>query len=194
MAAWFNKRRPEEGDGVPEHLRPTLRRIRDMVVTPPPSPWKLRAEFSVGGLESVGFGRKSELLLVTSSTGLGVFDVGTGTRVARDPDGDVGDEHLLEAHGIGPLDGQRIRMSGMHGGGLPQSTHDGWFAESVVADWPRTTLLLVEPGSWILGDAFGKPAAFTKIAVEDEVRAWGFSDTGKSLVLAISSTLTLFGR
>jgi hypothetical protein len=146
-------------------------------------------------LTDVGFGTDSDLLMVISHNGRGVFNCLTGEKVARDYDeGDWKDTISLEAKGIGPLEDQRIRTSGLHGGGLPLTSGDGWTAEDFVLDWPDHTLLLVPPGSWAYGDDIGKPANYTKVAVESELRAWGFSPTGRSLILATSSDLTCWSR
>jgi hypothetical protein len=60
--------------------------------------------------------------------GRGVFDCNSGERVARDKDGDWDDldETRLMSIGIGPLSEIRIRLAGLHGGGLPTTTDDGW--------------------------------------------------------------------
>ena len=68
---------------------------------------------------------------------------------------------------------------------------------SHVLDWPEESLLLMQPmqpGSWIYETRPGRSAEFTKVAVESELRAWGFSPTGKSLVVATSSDVTIFSR
>ena len=180
---------------VPEHLIQVVRRIRGAAISEPPNPWRRIGVFAVGGLTDVGFGADTDLLLVVSSQGRGVFDCMNGEKVARDYDvGDRPDTVALEADGIGPLAHQRIRTSGLLGGGLPRCTRDGWTAEDFVLDWPDHTLLLVLPGSWAYGDSFGKPADFAKVAVESELRAWGFSPTGKSLILATSSDLSIWNR
>jgi hypothetical protein len=104
-------------------------------VQDPPAPWRPRGAHAVGGLTDVGFGRGTDLLLVVSHDGRGVFDCLTGARVARDPsmpepdEDDWQDTHELEAEGIGPLAGQTVRTSGLAGGGLPEGTPDGWVAE-----------------------------------------------------------------
>lgn len=180
---------------IPEHLVPVVRRIRGEPISEPPGPWRRVNQFAIGGLTDVGFGHGTDLLLVISSQGRGVFDCVTGDKIARDYDeGDWQDILALEAQGIGPLATSRVRTAGLHGGGLPQSTQDGWATEDFVLDWPDHTLLLVQPGSWAYGDGFGKPALFTKVAVESETRAWGFSPTGESLVLATSSDLIIWNR
>jgi hypothetical protein len=185
---------------VSKHLIPVVRRIRSMPVSPPPPPWRRVGNFAVGGLTGVGFGRGTDMLLVVSHQGRGVFDCSKGERIARDPSlPEIGAAEWentieLEALGIGPLDGKAVRMSGLFGGGLPTGTADGWTAERLTLDWPWESLLLVPPGSWVYGDAFGKRVDFTKVNVDSEIRAWGFSPTGKILVLANSSTLTIIGR
>ena len=185
---------------IPGQLLPMIHRVRTAAVQAPPAPWQWRAVHAVGGLTEVGFGRGTDLLLVVSHDGRGVFDCLTGLRVARDPtmpepgEADWQDTHELDAEGIGPLAGQTVRTSGLAGGGLALATADGWTAERLVLDWPEESLLLVPPGAWIYETRAGRSAAFTKIAVENEPRAWGFSPTGRSLVLATSSDVTIFGR
>lgn len=185
---------------VPDHLLPLIKRVRAAPVQAPPKPWRLLAAHAVGGLTDVGFGRGSDLLLVVSSQGRGVLDCLTGTRVARDPDvpeideEQWQDEYELEAQGIGPLEGQAVRTSGLAGGALALVTRDRWSVERLALDWPSESLLLVPPGSWIYETRAGRASDFTKIAEESEVRAWGFSPTGRSLVLATSSDVTIFGR
>jgi hypothetical protein len=150
---------------------------------------------AVGGLTDVGFAPHSDLLLVVSSQGRGVFDGLSGKRIARDasvPEGDDPDwfdTFELTSEGIGSLAGQRIRTAGLHGGGLPLLTRDGWSVERLTLDWPDETLLLCQP--WKHGY---KPGEFVKVAVHSEVRAWGFSPTGRSLILAISSNLAIWSR
>jgi hypothetical protein len=93
------------------------------------------------------------------------------------------------AQGIGPLEGQTIRLAGLHGGGLLRCGQQGWTVEELPLDWPDVSLLLVEPWQSIYVDS----AHFTKLAVEREVRAFGFSETGRSLVLATGSDVAVYG-
>ena len=52
----------------------------------PPAPWGVVAEIAVGGLHSIGFVPKTDVLLVISQSGRGLFDGTTGARLARDRD------------------------------------------------------------------------------------------------------------
>ena len=169
-------------------------RIRALQPTRPPEPWALRASCAVGGLSSVGFARDSDLLLVVSSQGRGVFDGLSGERVARDH-GDYAEDHLhLEAQGIGPLQGQTLRIAGAWGGGLALSTADRWSLHCVQVDWPGQDVVLIEPGSHLFGELYDRPAAMHKIHADSPLRACGFSATGRSLVIATHSELHLFSR
>lgn len=180
---------------LPDHLIAVVKRIRGTPISAPPSPWRCTGSFSVGGLTDVGFGTNSDLLLVISSTGRGVIDCTTGEKVAREyGDGDWHDTLALEAKGIGPLADQTMKTAGLYGGGLPRTSVDGWTTEDFMLDWPDHTLLLLPPGAWAYGDGFNKPANYTKVAVESELRAWGFSPTGRCLVLATTSDLTCWHR
>ena len=149
----------------------------------------------VGGLTETGFADDSELLLVLSWQGRGIFDGSTGQRVARDQDDDrnswYGHDKLI-GKGFGPLEGQKIRLCGLWGGGLPTVTKDGWGVERITLGWPNENLLLFEPyQKW----RYTPEAKFYKLAVPiTEVRAFGFSYTGRTLVIATSSDVTIFGR
>ena len=124
-----------------------------------------------------------------------MFDADTGERVARDHNEEFPEDTInMEAIGIGPLAGQTIRMAGIYGGTLATTTADGWQAERLTLQWPAETLLLVAPGSWVFGASFNKKAEMTKVSVDSEVRAWGFSSTGHSLILAVSSGVQIFSR
>src|SRR5205085_11009349 len=93
-----------------------------------PSPWRHVEDFAIGGLRNIGFAPDSDVMLVVSSQGAGLFDCIGGIRLARDPDYEItyGEEVRLSANGIGVLSGQVIRMAGLHGGGLRTCTLDGW--------------------------------------------------------------------
>src|SRR3954467_9900507 len=125
---------------APDHLHAMTHRVRTALAENPPAPWQRRAAHAVGGLTDVGFGRGSDLLLVVSHDGRGVFDCLTGLRVARDSSmPEPGEAHWqdtfeLETKGIGPLAAQTVRTSGLAGGGLAVFTADGWTVERLTLD------------------------------------------------------------
>lgn len=180
---------------VPEHLQSVVEAIRSAPIDTLPPAWRGPFGMGIGGLTEVGFGDGSDLLLVASHQGRGVFDCRDGSRIARDPEpGDWMDEISLTADGIGPLANQRIRMSGLHGGGLPKSTRDGWWIADFVVGWPDHTLLVTSDWRDVYELRLGRQISFVKLAVESELRAYGFSPTGRSLVIATSSDLIIYSR
>jgi len=177
-----------------KHLDPLRKELRELQTRSPPQPWQKVGEFAVGGLLSIGFDRESELLLIVSSTGRGVVDCQSGQRVARD-DGEYYEDNMyLEAVGIGPLQGKILRVSGLHGGGLPVTAGDGWSVEIITLDWPACEILLLEPFASLYDSLDGKPSRFHKIGNELELRACGFSYSGHSFVVATPSDITIYGR
>ena len=148
----------------------------------------------MGGLLAVGYAPGTDLILVGSHDGLGVFDCLTGGRLARDSTAEgYPDVATLVLEGIGPLAGQQIRTAGLHGGGLPLGVDEG------------TLHLEIEPAVYA-GDFVpyqGKPcwevrlsdATSTCLLYHDfSLRAVGFSETGKSFIIATSSDLWMFSR
>jgi len=180
---------------IPEHLVAAYKHLIGLRETPPPGPWRKVPTRLVGGLTDVGFLDSSDTLIVVSHDGRGVFDCVTGERLARDPSNDFEfDRANLLARGIGLLAGHLIRTAGLHGGGLALQTPDGWQLECLTLAWPRDDLFLAPPGHWVLGRAFGKPADVTRLPVFSTLHAFGFSPTGRSMVVATSSELDIYSR
>lgn len=176
-----------------EYLEAIRQKVRRTPIGPAPSPWKMVTSVTIGGLTEVGFADDDELLLVLSWQGRGVFDCATGERLTRDQSGDRTDWYGrdgLIARGFGPLDGQTVRLCGLWGGGLSTYTRDSWHAEAMTLQWPDQHLLLVEPQV----DLYRANSGFHKLAVESAVRAFGFSHTGRTLLIATSSDITVYGR
>ncbi len=167
------------------------------LIQEPPAPWKHCTTWAVGGLFQVGYAENTDLLLVLSGQGRGIFNCLTGAKVARDYEEahDFFDPVRLLAQGFGPLENKSIRMAGLFGGGLPHKTEDGWFLEEQAPAWPTRSILLRPPtvkredGSLVRGEpmVIGDDGAC-------ELRAYGFSETGRSLVIAVSCNLIIFVR
>jgi len=176
-----------------KHVQECFDRVKRMPFTTP-LPWRDLGAFGIGGLISVGFGSDDTWLLVTSHQGRGVFNSRTGERVARDAGiGDWEDPFTLSAQGIGPLEAQTVRMSGLYGGGLPRLTADHWSVEPVFYDWPSGSVIL-EHGPKTTVWLEERAAGCARLCDVDAVRAIGFSRSGNSLVIAESHTLHLYGR
>lgn len=173
-------------------------RIRAIPVAPPPPPWTAIRSIAVGGLTNLGVGTSdgAELVLTISHAGRGLFD-DHGVLLARnndEPDNAWLDETQLEAIGIDRLAQQRVRVAGLAGGGLPASTRDGWHVSSLPIDWPHDLVILEPPGCGALwpGHEAGCVAVFAEDA--SELRAFGFSPSGRVLILASSAEVRLYIR
>jgi hypothetical protein len=177
------------------HLDPLRKELLALGVVEPPRPWREIGTVHVGGLRAIGFDRSSELFLIVSIAGRGVIDGVSGSKVARDVSEYFEGELLLEAEGIGPLQGITLRVAGLFGGGLPTFTADGWSVEVVPLKWPTPEVLLLEPFASLYDSLQGKKSRFHKLRSEsDPVRACGFSYSGRTLVVATSSGVTIYGR
>lgn len=173
-------------------------RLSALIPASPPAPWRLVSSIAVGGFEALGFSRDSRYLLIVSSSGRGVYDSESGERLARDSSNEAGDWYDLEAltvQGIGPLADQSISVAGIHGGGLPLVTLDGWVADLIAPDWPSSFVTLSPPGSnpWVEDQATGV-ARMAPVGGDDPVKCHGFSWSRRHLVVATSHTVDLFRR
>ena len=180
---------------VPPHLKERFDLMERMAPAPPPAPWRLSTTRIVGGLTDVGFADSSDLLLIVSGAGRGVLNCQTGFLVARDYDPFEFDIGNMLVEGIGPLAGVKVRMAGLCGGGLSAYTEDGWKVERYPLSWPYHELILSPPGQDMLWAPPGQPITLTKLGdYVSSVYAFGFSPTGRSLVVATASDVDAYMR
>lgn len=158
------------------------------------APWKHVTTLSIGGITQVGFAEKSNILLVITHDGAGLFDCTTGERLAREYNYQQSFEEsiYLTAKGIGIVQEQTIRVAGLFGGGFRTMTKDGWVLEVEVSVWPNHDIYLVHP--WQQGH--GPKGQRVKVATDGacELRAYGFADTDNTFVIATSCGIELFTR
>jgi hypothetical protein len=135
--------------------------------------------------------------MVASHAGRGLFDPSTGVKIARDRNSDP---HLclptgpdLSCQGIGPLAAMRVRIAGVFGGGLHTMTGDGWHVEVVAPGWPDERVLLSFERDPYQG-THGTRWWHIFHAEQSELRAAGFSPSGRTLVVATNSDITLWHR
>ncbi|MGW6535163.1 hypothetical protein ACWGBV_05440 [Streptomyces sp. NPDC055051] len=194
---------PDDGaPGLTPYQEGLRRRLLTAPVVPAPAPWRsvFGGPAAVGGLTGIGFGvdpaTGHDLVMVVSSQGYGVFDAVTGERIARDRDPeDDGPDGTpdLSCPWIGPLAGQRVRVAGLHGGGL-HGSGGGWCVDVEAPDWPHHRILLSSNG----GNWYRTPHTegwwHVLHSTWSTLRAAGFSPTGRTLAVATSSDLTLWTR
>lgn len=173
--------------------------------TPPPAPWRPIADrpHPVGGLLGIGFGvapgTGHDLVMVVSVDGHGLFDAVSGEKTARDrdpdPDGATPDGSPdLSCPGLGPLAGTRVRIAGLFGGGLHTTAPDGWSVHVVSPEWPDHRVVLSKGGGMPPDGPHGERWWHVFNADYSELRAAGFSPSGRTLAVATSSDLTLWTR
>jgi hypothetical protein len=179
---------------VEDQFRNLRQQLAEAEIQVPPEPWHAVTSIAVGGLTHIGYAPDSDIILVFSSQGRSVIDCMTGAKLARDHKEFFSglDESRLKCPGIGPLANQDIRIAGLAGGGLPTCTHDGWRLEALALPWPRYSLFLSQPFKSVLDG----PATTTKVGDDGacEYRAHGFSETGRTFVIALSCELNVFSR
>ncbi|WP_329123045.1 hypothetical protein [Streptomyces sp. NBC_01465] len=203
MKKWTRSPDPEPAAGG-SRLSPHAEMLRDRFLAAPvvaaPDPWRPadRPFAPVGGLTGVGFGLHPDsgrdLLMAVSHNGHGLFDTVTGERIARDPEGDDPDGGDLACQGLGPLADSRIRIAGLYGGGLHTTAVGGWSVEVVSPDWPNDRVLLSGAGGSPYRGAHGEGWWHVFHSAWSELRAFGFSPSGRSLAVATSSDVTLWTR
>lgn len=133
----------------------------------------------------------ASLLLVVSHAGRGLFDVSSGQRLARDDEMPAADSDWIDpAHrrvrGIGSAREIWCDMVGLWGGALARQDGTGWESE-VVGKGRREQALIGRPSD-------GGRQRWRVAQPLSDIRAFGFSASGRWLVLATSSEVSVFAR
>lgn len=168
-----------------------------------PQSWQ-HTRVAVAGLLSVGYAPNTDYLLAIGVNGRGVFDCSYDAKpikVARDYETDNENQWhdiiKLQGIGIGPIANQIVPIAGIFGGGLPLQSFDHWILEMVSPNWPHVNVLLGKPDRKVIGvqpHEWYSGYVKLKLSGEDEVKALGFSQTGKSFIVAYSHTIHIFSR
>lgn len=143
---------------------------------------------------ALGLGAAERHIMAITWNGRGVFDCQTGEKVARDYDMDIFgwmNNQTLTAEGIGPLEGERVRVVGIWGGGLPYTTDDHWSVQSHDASEVSCAVFLEPPESPL--EDIKEPILY-KLYEWDPLIAYGFSSSGRTLVIACSNSLDIWAR
>ena len=159
--------------------------------------WTHKEVFAIGGLENVGYSPGSDYLIVLSSQGQGIFDCLKGEKIARNGDDWWAnfDQNSHTVKGFSSLEGIDIPTCGLYGGdNLPKTTADGWslvMSEPEPDDYPFQKykvqkIYLLSPDK--------REKIFVAKDGPCEYRAYGFSPTGKSLVVALSCEIITYSR
>ena len=162
--------------------------------------WKRSAEVVVGGLIAVGFFEDREspnldMLLAVGSRGQTIIDCQSGNVVYRNRNQDGYDHDTLTAWDLSGGNPDPVRMSGVGGGGLKRFTSDGWSVEAIPVKWPIFYYVLQHPGSSVFSDyKLGRKPKFDLLENDYQQMAWGFSNSGNSLLLTSSSDIIIWSR
>jgi len=158
-----------------------------------PEDWEYE-QFSVGGLTEIGFSEnKPNLLLAISSNGRGVFDCSTLKRTERDPNDNFEiDYSRLTCSGIGMLKDEKIRIAGLHGGGLSLSNFEGESLELMALDWPKSDLIFQAKWASVYDERDFEKCL--RIYSTETLMSYGFSPDGNFFVIATSSDLLIFKK
>lgn len=87
---------------------------------------------------------------------------------------------------------EKIRVAGLHGGGLPLCNSDGDSLETMALDWPRVDILFQSAWASIYSKKDSNKCC--KIYASDRLRVYGFSLTGNNFIVGTSSDLLIFKR
>lgn len=142
----------------------------------------------MGGLWALGFDEEERIYCITSA-GLGVIDPISGQKLARDYDDNHYDDASEKVAAIGPTTAPWIEVAGDRGGivtayRLPVSSSDAWHVRCKRRPWTAKSRV----------DLVAPDGRATHIANVETLYAFGFSPSGRILVLGESHTVWIFRR
>lgn len=137
--------------------------------------------------------------MVVSHDGHGLFDAVTGEKLAGDRDPDLEDSTPdavadLSCPGLGPITGSRVGIAGLFGGGPHTTTADGRTLEFVSPAWPNDRVLLSGDGGLPHAGPHGERWWHIFHSRHSELRAAGFSPSGRTVAVATSSDISWWTR
>jgi len=160
--------------------------------------WHKTGNWAIGGLQEIGFNSNSDLLMVLSSQGRGIFDCVKNEKIGRDYfdyymenwDSDLG---IVEGFGI--LKDEKIKCGGFEAPDiLKKETKDGWKIKIEKAIRPN----------WKKEDVMSNVLYLTNKEINEKIeiyyfhskidRGYGYSETGNSFVIGTSSNLLIWNR
>lgn len=170
-----------------------IEQLNGLCVKSTPEGWELVTVVAVGGLTEIGFSKKGNYLLISSSAGRGLFDCKTGENIARDRDvdGEWFDSFTLKCKGIDLIADEIVDMSGLSGGGLPSSNQFGDGVELTAQNWPIYDLYFCPQFQSALISGHDRGCARVDSGY---IRAYGFSWCGQFLVSATGSDFKLWRK
>lgn len=193
----------------PASQDPIRRALSDAALAADIGPWRSVVMPMVGGITALGFDRTSEDMLVTSITGQSVMCGVMGEVLYRNREQDGLDVAALKGTRLDQPATERFDMAGLFGGALRTQTNDGWSVERIMSGSANlrdalhsdvVNCVLHPQGASIhfLGpqwDDYTKDRRFNLLARErEDIRVFGFSWTGRTLVIATSCDIKVWSR
>ncbi|MBC7879329.1 MAG: hypothetical protein H7Y59_19335 [Anaerolineales bacterium] len=150
-------------------------------------PWRFVLTYAIGGLTEIGFSSGEDYILILSSSGRSVISLASREIIARDheqPSYNADWIDLLQkaVRGIDILCDEWIQVVGLWGGSLNTHCSTGWSVNVRYED--QTEFAYIAQKESNIDVFIDKPIT--------EIRAFGFSNTGRFLVLATGSDLSLY--
>lgn len=158
--------------------------------------WTYTGASAVGGSTHFGFIEKTECVTCLSDNGFSIFDCSSGERLDRRHYPSVVDARSLQIEI--PFSGSihSVRLASTFEGGLPRTTEDGWTLAVLLDLWPRTEWLAIPPNGALgfVNDSCPDERVFRLNSDLHNERVFGFSWTGKSLILADRTDIHMWHR
>ena len=179
------------------YLEENRKRLVNLLVNIPtsdcPDGWEYVGGIAISGFIGFGFSKKrSNLVLVVSTTGRSLINCDTAAKVARDYEEYAGvDDSGIFCEGLEELSQESILITGQNGGGLPNSTCIGESLRLYSPNWPQHDLYFCGPSGDPLFEKFQGSCIRLRT---DFIEAFGFSWCGDYFAVANSSDFDIWKR
>jgi hypothetical protein len=148
--------------------------------------WERQAVHAIGGLIGIGISENEAFAFVISWQGRGIYELEYGKRIDRNSEAPAAsstwiDQGKRSAMGIGPMDKHWIGIVGMWGGELKRK----------IGNWKVELKQSNGKDEIVLSDQISNKSMVIDKPISD-IRALGFSDSGKFLFIATSCDFAIW--
>ena len=148
--------------------------------------WEHKNTFAIGGLENVGYIENSDILVVLSAQGIGIFDCEKGVKLYRSNSNYWDD--FDQSNSVFKLNENEYKSNvqtyGLYGGDkLPKQSSDG---STVTLDLATRNISLQSNN--------GSPSIIVGNEGPCELRVFGFSSTGRTLIIGTSCEIVIWTK
>ena len=177
-----------------EHLQSIIDLLSNASREPLSKPWNYLGNINIGAVYALGFERGSENLITITSDGQAVIDCKTGKKIYRNRENDGYDHEREKAIRLDKPERAAIDTCSIAGGSLRRVTKDGYSVNEYSTNGITYLYILQAPNSSLYDVKLGRAPKFEIVDEDFKAKFFGFSWSGRTLILVVDGDLEIWSR